>query len=307
VAEINPVPLDPRTREETIARVEAAQAASREADARAERARADYELARRERERIESLARDGIVSQQSLDQARSAEEARAKELAAARYNAEAAASEVRAARAGLIAIDSERSEASRVVKLRSPTAGRVLRVVEQSERVVTPGTPIIILGDPTKLEVVVDVLSTDAVKIKLGATVLLEGWGGEQTIRARVRTIESSAFTKISALGIEEQRVNIVADFIDPAGPLGDGYRVEARIVVWESGNVLKVPSSAVFRHGEGWSVFVIEGGMAKRRDLEIGHRSQFEVEITSGLSEGESVILHPSNQLEDGARVETK
>ncbi|MEW6207308.1 MAG: efflux RND transporter periplasmic adaptor subunit [Acidobacteriota bacterium] len=307
VAEINPLPLDPRSREEIIARVQTAEALSREADEKVEHARADYEQARRERERIEPLARDGIVSRQSLDQARDAEAMRANELAAAKYNADAAASAVREARAGLIAIDSERSSATRIVKLRSPVGGRVLKVVEKSERVVAAGTPIIILGDPARLEVVVDVLSTDAVKIKAGATVLLEGWGGESSIRARVRTIESSAFTKVSALGIEEQRVNIVADFVDPPGPLGDGYRVEARIIIWENENVLKVPSSAVFRRGEVWSVFVIENGAAKRRDLETGRRSQFEVEVINGLSEGEQVILHPSNQIEDGASIEAR
>jgi HlyD family secretion protein len=183
----------------------------------------------------------------------------------------------------------------------------VLRIAEKSERVVAAGTPIIVLGDPNKLEVVVDLLSTDAVKVKPGMMVLLQGWGGEGDLRARVRTVESSAFTKVSALGIEEQRVNIVADFLDPPGALGDGYRVEARIIIWESEDALKVPSSALFRQGDGWGVFVIEGDRARTRGVEIGHRSQFEVEILGGVVEGEQVILHPANQIADGARVEVR
>ena len=307
VAVIEPSPLDAREREEVVARVQSAEALKREADERVEHARADYEQARRERERAERLARDGLVSTQSLEQAKNAEATSANELEAARFKAQAAASEVKLARAGLIAIDAERKDAARLVSLRSPVGGRVLRVVEKSERVVAVGTPIMVTGDPHKLEVVVDVLSADAVKVKPGAMVLLEDWGGEAALRARVRTVESSAFTKISALGIEEQRVNIVADFVDPPGPLGDGYRVEAKIIIWESADALKAPSSALFRHGEGWSVFVIEDGRAHRREVETGHRSQFEVEILNGVEEGDQIILHPSNQIAEGGSVEVR
>jgi HlyD family secretion protein len=185
--------------------------------------------------------------------------------------------------------------------------GRVLRVIEKSERVVTSGTPIVVVGDPSKLEVVVDLLSTDAVKVRPGTAMLLENWGGEAAIRARVRTVEPSAFTKVSALGIEEQRANVVADFVDPPAPLGDGYRVEARIIIWEAESVLKVPSSALFRHGDGWSVFVVESGNAVRREVEIGHRSQFEAEVLKGIEEGAQVVLHPTNQISDGSRVESR
>lgn len=307
VAVIEPSPLDPREREEVIARVQSAEALKHEADERVEHARADYEQAQRERERAERLAKDGLVSTQSLEQAKNTEVTSANELEAARFKAQAAASEVKVARAGLIAIDAERKDAARLVKLRSPVGGHVLRVIEKSERVVAVGTSIMVLGDPHKLEVVVDVLSTDAVKVKPGAIILLEDWGGEEALRAQVRTVESSAFTKVSALGIEEQRVNIVADFIDPPGPLGDGYRVEARIVIWESKDALKIPSSSLFRHGEGWSVFVIEEGKALRREVEIGHRSQLEAEILSGIVESEQVVLHPSNQIADGASVEAR
>jgi HlyD family secretion protein len=307
VAVITPSPLDPREREEVVARVQSAEALNREAEERVERARADYEQARRERERAARLARDGLVSTQSLEQAKNTEATSANELEGARFKAQAAASDVKVARAGLIAIDAERKDATRLVSLRSPVGGRVLRVIEKSERVVAVGTPIMVLGDPNKLEVVVDVLSTDAVKVKPGAIVLLEDWGGEEALRAKVRTVESSAFTKVSALGIEEQRVNIVADFVDPPGQLGDGYRVEARIIIWESKDVLKALSSALFRHGDGWSVFIIEEGIAHRREVETGHRSQFEAEILSGIREDEQIILHPANQIADGVSVEVK
>jgi multidrug efflux pump subunit AcrA (membrane-fusion protein) len=188
----------------------------------------------------------------------------------------------------------------------SPVSGRVLRVLEENERVVTAGTPLLELSNTTKLEVVVDVLSADAVKIRPGGGVLIEGWGGEQPLRARVKLVEPSGFMKVSALGIEEQRVNVIVDFVDPPGILGDGYRVEARFVIWEGEGVLKIPASALFRHGDGWSLFVAEDGRARRRTVEVGHRGDFEVEIRSGVSEGESVILHPSNEIEEGALIES-
>jgi multidrug efflux pump subunit AcrA (membrane-fusion protein) len=189
----------------------------------------------------------------------------------------------------------------------APVSGRVLRVLEENERVVTAGTPLLELSNTTKLEVVVDVLSADAVKIRPGTEVLIEGWGGERPLRARVRLVEPSGFMKVSALGIEEQRVNVIVEFVDPVGALGDGYRVEARFVIWEGEGVLKIPASALFRSGDSWSVFVIENGRARRRTVQVGHRSGFEVEIASGIAEGEVVIVHPSNQIEDGIRVQSQ
>jgi HlyD family secretion protein len=195
------------------------------------------------------------------------------------------------------------SGASATVFVRAPVSGQVLRVAEESERVVTAGAPLVELSNPS-LEVVIEVLSIDAVKVKPGNPVLIEGWGGEQGLEARVRMVEPSAFTKISALGVEEQRVNVIADFIEPGMPLGDGYRVEARIVIWETNEALKAPLSALFRSGQGWNAFVIENGLAKRREVETGHRTDFEVEVLNGLREGESVIAHPSNLVADGVRV---
>lgn len=190
--------------------------------------------------------------------------------------------------------------------VRSPVNGRVLRVLEENERVVTAGTPLLEMSNTSKVEVVADVLSTDAVKIRSGTAVLVEGWGGDKPLKARVRLVEPSAFTKVSALGVEEQRVNVVADFADAFVPLGDGYRVEVRFVTWE-GEALKVPSGALFRRGDVWSVFLVEGGRAVCRDVETGQRNESEVEITDGLAEGVLVVLHPPSELEDGARVEPR
>ncbi len=307
LAAIYPVPLNPKESGEYRARLDSAEALKREADERVASAKVDYEQARRERQRTEQLAQNGLVSVQSLEQARNAEATSTNELEATRFRAEAAASEERVARAALIALDREPPSGERIVTLRAPVAGRVLKVVEKSERVVAAGAPLVILGDARRLEVVVDVLTTDAVKVKPGDPVLLEGWGGEAPMRASVRLVEAGAFTKVSALGVEEQRVNIVADFVDPPGPLGDGYRVEVRIIIWEAANVLRVRSSALFRHGAGWRVFVVREGRAYRRDVEIGHRSQFDAEVLGGIEQGDEVIVHPSNQLADGARVQLK
>jgi HlyD family secretion protein len=307
VAVISPLPIDQRERAEITARVQATEALKRSADQAVEHARADHEQAKRDLRRAEDLAETGVISRLLFEQARNAESIARNELEAARFKAQAAGSEVNVAKAGLIAIESEQGGASRLVKLRSPIRGRVLRVIEKSERVVTSGTPIITVGDPRRLEVVVDLLSTDAVKVRPGAAMLLENWGGEAAIRARVRTVEPSAFTKVSALGIEEQRTNVVADFVDPPGPLGDGYRVEARIIIWESDGILKIPSSALFRHGDGWSVFIIENAKAIRHEVEIGHRSQFEAEVLSGIEEGARVVVHPTNQISDGSPVEAR
>ena len=169
---------------------------------------------------------------------------------------------------------------------------------------VAAGTPILQVGHPSSLEIVSDVLSTEAVKVRPGDPVLIEHWGGDGILRARVRTVESSGFLKISALGVEEQRVNIVMDFVDPPGRLGDGYRVDVRIILWEADDVLTVPASALFRRGQGWSVFVIENGRARARDVEVGHRNALQAEVLQGLSEGAEVILHPGNQISEGSRV---
>jgi HlyD family secretion protein len=307
IARIDPMPmtpLDPRQLAETKARVTTAEQLKHEADAVVEHARADCEQAGRERARVEKLIETGDVSRQDFERVRNATLTCQQQIEAAKYRARAAASEVEVAKAALIAVErAGQSGASATVFVRAPVSGRALRVVEESERVVTAGAPLVELSNPS-LEVVIEVLSVDAVKVKPGMSVMIEGWGGEQALEARVRLVEPSAFTKISALGVEEQRVNVIADFIEPDTPLGDGYRVESQIVIWETNGRLKAPLSALFRSGQRWNAFVVENGLAKRREVETGHRADFEVEVLSGLQEDEIVISHPSNLVADGVRV---
>ena len=188
--------------------------------------------------------------------------------------------------------------------MRSPAAGRVLRVLEESERIIAAGTPLLEIGDPASLELVIDVLSTDAVRIRPGRRCSSRTGAATARCEARVRRVEPSGFTKISALGVEEQRVNVIADLAEPNPALGDGYRFEARIVVWEAADVLQVPASALFRHGGAWSVFVVEGRRARRRDVSVGQRGGLAAEIREGLSPGETVVLYPSDRLADGVRI---
>jgi HlyD family secretion protein len=303
VARIQPLPLNQQQREEVLGRIETAEAGKRQADARAEHARHDYEQARRDRDRAEQLGRERVISAQALEEARNVEITGAEELRAARFSVVAAAAEVKVARAGLVGIETK-VQGHKIIDLRSPVAGRVLRVIEKSERIVQAGSPVVVLGDPGKIEVVTDILTTDAVNIRPGAAVFLEAWGGNYPLQAKVRLVEPSGFTKISALGVEEKRVNVIADFIDPPDGLGDGYRVEARVVTWEASEVLKVPGSATFRDRNGWSVFVVDRGRASQRTVQIGHRNQAEAEILGGIAAGEQVILYPSNQLHEGDRV---
>ena len=193
------------------------------------------------------------------------------------------------------------------VKIYAPVGGRVLRVIEKDERMIAAGTPLLEIGNPESLEIVVDVLSSEATQVRPGSEMLIENWGGADALRARVRTVEPQAFTKVSALGVEEQRVNVVADLLEKSARLGDNYRLDVRIVVWQAANVLKAPSSAFFREGEKWKIFVIESGEARLRDVEIDHQTAAETEIVGGLNEDDVVILHPANQIKDGSNVESK
>ena len=307
VAEIGALPLSAREREEQLSRIAAAEAVQREAAERVRHAEADAAQARRERARAESLAQKGFVSEQQREQAAVLETTSANELEAARFQVRAASADLAAARAALLAIEGATAGEGARVLVRAPVAGKILRIPERSERVVAAGTPLLTLGDPTGLEVVADVLSTAAVKIQPGMPVLLEGWGGDHPLRARVRLVEPYAFTKVSALGVEEQRVNVIADFVDPPGPLGDAFRVDVKVVVWESPDVLRVPTSALFRRGDRWAVFVVDGGRARSRELEIGQRSALEAEVRSGLTAGERVVRYPPNELADGVRVRVR
>jgi HlyD family secretion protein len=315
VAVLRLAPLDAREREAGTGHLRAAEALRREALEISARAAAESAQATRDRERVEQLQAKGYVALQELEQARSAEVAAARAAEAARFRVEAAASEVAVAKAALVGGEDAPGEGRRLA-LRAPEDGRVLRVLEQSERVVPAGTPILEVGDPSRLEVVIEVLSADAVRVRPGMPVRLGGWGGDATLPAVVRLVEPAAFTKVSALGVEEQRVNVIADLAAPPGPLGDGYRVEARIVTWSAPAVLTVPPSALFRApaassaaagagaDPGWAAFVVADGRARRRAVVPGRRGAAAVEIVSGLAAGERVVVHPPNDLRDGARV---
>ena len=302
VARLEPLPLDERARAEARARLKAAEAAHRAAEARVRQTSTSLEQARRNHERADKLAGEGLRSPEEREQAELAEASLARELDAAKFSARAATFEAEVARATLEA-DLPGRPAGNVISLKSPVNGRVLRVLQESERSILAGSPVLEVGDPSNLEIVIDLLSTDAVRVKPGAAMTLDGGEG-RILRARVRTVEPSAFTKISALGVEEQRVNVIGDLEEPPGRLGDAYRVEASITLWEGKGVLKVPASALFRRGSGWSVFVNEGGRARLRSVEVGQRNPTQAQVLGGLKDGETVVLHPSDRIEDGVRV---
>jgi len=304
VARIAPLPLSIEERREQTARIDAAKSHQREAEEQVRHAQEDLEQAKRESKRVERLVKDGFMSGQAAEQARNAEITIANDLAAARFRVKSAAAEVTLAESGLIAVQGGKGA---LFKVRSPVAGRILRIADPSERVVAAGTPLLTVGDLGKLEVVIELLSSEAVKVKPGMAVILDGWGGNQPLKAKVQRVEPYAFTKVSALGIEEKRTNVVADFIDAPQALGDGYRVNAHIVVWAADDVIKVPASALFRCGDTWCTFTVENGRAKRRLVKVGHSNAQEAEVLEGLKPGETVIRHPANQIEEGARVKTE
>jgi HlyD family secretion protein len=304
--------LDPRTRLTAQARVGGAQAALEAAKARLERARAAHELEKRNLARVRPLVPGVSVTQEERDRVEHAEWIAREELRAAQSAVQVAEYDLEQARAVLVQVQAPSSAADALApavrfEVRAPIDGKVLRVFQESAAVVPAGTRLLELGDPADLEVEIDVLSRDAVRIAPGARVYLEHWGGEGSLLARVRLVEPAAFLKISALGIEEQRVYVIADLVDPPEKrprLGDAYRVEARIVVWESDDVLKVPAGALFRHEGGWAVFVAENGTARRRPLTVGANNGLEAVVLEGLAEGDAVILNPSDRVTDGAAV---
>ena len=297
--------LDVRARADMEAAVNGARAVRERAQAEEQRARAALALAEREVLRSRTLAAAGALPAQDAD-------ARETEARLAGEAVSAAAAAVRAATAELeralipLAAPSPQTRAG-VVPVRAPVDGTILRRLRESESVVPPGEPLVEIGDPAKLEIVADLLSTDAVRVTVGARATIEQWGGAAPLGATITRIEPSGFTKISALGVEEQRVNVILALADQAGEdavLGDGYRVEVRIVVWEADHVLKVPTSALFRDGERWAVYVVNEGRARRTFVEIGRQTGREAEVLSGLPEGAQVIVHPGDLIRDGARV---
>ena len=301
-----PAPLlDARAREEAQAAVAAARAAVASAQAEAQRARAALAQAERELERARRLTASGAMAAQERD-ARETEVWLAREsVNMALYAVESATADRTRAEARLA---SGRSGlAGGVVAVRAPASGVILRRLRESESAVPAGEPLVEIGNPAQLEIVSDLLSSDAVRVRVGARAMVEQWGTQVGLEARVRRIEPSGFTKVSALGVEEQRVNVILDLVDPAGEdtaLGDAYRVEVRIVVWEAANVLRVPTAALFRDGDGWAVYVIRDGRALLTHVVIGQQNGREAEVVEGVTEGAMVVVHPPDDLVDGSKV---
>ena len=303
VARIAPMPLDAQSLRQAEARLALARALARDADTRVNQARASLDQERRTASRVIRLVDAGALSERDREEAQLALRLREDELESALSRARAAAADVEQARAALVAVGG--GARGTIVPVRTPADGHVLRVPERSERVVTPGAPIAEIGDPGALELVVDILSSDAARVRTGAPVIIDRWSdGEDALTGCVRRIEPAAFTRVSALGVEEQRVNVIIDLAKAPAELGDGYRVEARIVVWEQPNTITVPVSALFRQGEAWAVYVVEAGRAKLAPVRVGEQGGVDAQILSGLEVKDRVILFPSDQITPGRRV---
>jgi HlyD family secretion protein len=305
---VAPTVLDRRSRAEARAGVSAAEAALEAAETRVRAAEAEAELAESERQRIERLYETNAVSRAEYDRVLSAARRTAAGLRAARAEAEVARFELQAARDVLrySAADADGEPPEKVV-VRSPIDGAVLGVAHESEGVVVAGAHLLTLGDPTNLEVEVELLSADAVRLAPGMPVRLLRWGGEGALDGEVRVVEPAAFTKISALGVEEQRVIVLVDILSPPerwSRLGDAYRVEAEFILWSGDDVLQVPASAAFRRGDQWAVFVVEDDRAVFRPITTGRRGEFRVQVLDGLAEGETIVLYPDDEVEDGRKL---
>jgi HlyD family secretion protein len=303
--------LDPRSRAEAQAQVAAAQAAllAAQEDVEAAQAEADYAAAQLQRYRL--LVPKGYVSLEALQQAEAAARRTRARHTSAEFAVQVAKHELEAARTALrYSVAQGEKRATEEALVRSPVDGRVLKVARESEGVVQAGEPLLEIGDPDSLEVVVDVLSADAVRISPGTRVLFERWGGGAALEGWVRRVEPVGFTKISALGVEEQRVLVLADFASPVEQwrrLGDGYRVEAKFILWESYDVLRVSTSALFRHRDDWTVFVVENGRARLRPIKLGQRGGLAAEVLSPLREGDLVVVHPDDLIEDSTRISVR
>ena len=303
--------MDPRSRAQAKARVSAAGSALRAAQEEAQAATAAQEYAATELERLQPLIEEGLIARDAFNRAETEAKTSAAAKRSADFNVDVAGYDLEAARtllqysaATASGIPTER------VPVRAPIDGRILKVQHECEGAVRTGDPLLEVGDPTALEIEVDVLSADAVKIKPGMQVLFDRWGGEQPLQGRVRNIEPVGFTKISALGVEEQRVLVISDFTSHGEQwqrLGDGYRVEAHFILWQEDDVLQVPASSLFRYKQGWAVFVIDGNRASRREIKVGQRNGLNAQILAGVATGEMVINHPSDAVEDGRSVKQR
>ncbi len=310
---INPLPsqaLDPRAHAQAKAQVAAAKAALNAAEQNVDAARADADLATKEVQRLEQLAEKGHVSIGQLDQAEALKRSATAALRSAVFAVDVAKYELEAAETALQYTGDQSSNMADMVPVRAPIDGKILKLQHECEGVVSPGTPLLEIGDTRSLEITTDVLSADAVKIKPGMKVLYERWGGEQPLIGQVLRVEPVGFTKVSALGVEEQRVLIISGITSEPQrwrTLGDGYRVESRFILWEQPDVLQIPLSALFRSGDHWALFVINDNRAERRAVKVGQRNGLSAQILEGLEEGEMVITHPDDTIEEGVRVKAR
>jgi len=303
---VQPGPLDPRTYAQAQANVRSFEAQLAASQSRIREAQAELVLSERDYARAAELERRGFVTRASLDRARAARDSNRAAVASARQSAAALGQDLSAARAALL-VSGSKATGRGAVSVTSPVNGFVLRVPQESERVVVAGTPLVEIGDPDRLELVTDLLSEDAVRVRPGAQVFIENWGGERPLKGSVRLIEPFGFTKISALGVEEQRVNVIIDFAEPREAwkrMGHGYRARVRIATWSTSSTIKVPISALFRVGNRWSLFLAEDGRARLVPVEVGRMNDEEAEIRNGVKPGDRVILHPSDKVGDGVKV---
>lgn len=300
--------LDPRTRAAAEAAVSSAEASLKVEEERVKAATADTEYAAKNFERIKKLFEGGYVARDALEQAEAGAKRTEANLLSAKAAVKVARSELDRALTALRHSAAEDTRAQgKIVMIQAPVNGSILKIYRESEGVVQSGEPLIDIGDPEKLEVKVEVLSADAVKIRPGTPVLFERWGGPSTLSGKVRVVEPAGFTKISSLGVEEQRVSVIVDILSSfkgEQRLGDGYRLEASFIIWEGQDVLQVPASALFRRQDGWAVFVVKKNEAFKREVRVGQRTGLAAQILSGLSEGEEVISHPDNSIQEGTRI---
>jgi len=296
-------PDDPRVVATARAEVEAAEARLRETEARVGEAALQAEQAEREVERRRPLFEMGAITRERMEQAELAARVANQRLESAQAALSSARAALEGARARLLGADSADPDVA-PVDVRAPGTGRVVHIPDESERVVAAGSPLLELAGGGGLEVVLDVLSEDAVRVAPGNDLVITGWGGEGVLRGTIRTVTRVGYTVVSALGVEEQRVDVIGDLRDVPTSLGTGYRVSGEIVVWHGEDVLTAPTSAIFRTGETWQVFVVEDGRARRREIVIGNRNEHAVEVREGLSEGDRVIVFPPEEVEDGVGV---
>ncbi|MEI6494045.1 MAG: HlyD family efflux transporter periplasmic adaptor subunit [Verrucomicrobiota bacterium] len=297
--------LDPRTRAQAEAAVRSAEAALQQRNEQAQSATAELDLARKELARAEQLRKKGAIAVQEFDTASNHVDMLGKQVGSTHFALKVAEFELEQAKAALVQATGESAGSGQPIEIRAPVSGFVLNVLEESAKPVTPGLPIMEVGDPKNLEAEIELLSSDAVNVRPGADVSIEQWGGGQPLRGKVALVEPGGFLKVSALGVEEQRVKVRVNFVDlPEGVLGDRFRVEARIVTWTSDNVLQVPTGALFRRGNEWMTFVVAGGRATLTKVGIGHSNGISAEVMDGLSAGQKVILHPPDTVSDGVAV---